>query len=67
MLFARTGHTGDERPLLKNTTMEKMKAILDYRTPIYESCADYTVDTNGKSVEEVADEIISVFALPRVK
>lgn len=47
--------------------MEKMKAILDYRTPIYESCADYTVDTNGKSVEEVADEIISVFALPRVK
>ncbi len=67
VLFARTGHTGDERPLLKNTTMEKMKAILDYRTPIYESCADYTVDTNGKSVEEVADEIISVFALPRVK
>ena len=67
MLFERTGHTGDDRPLLKNTTMEKMKAILDYRTPIYESCADYTVDTNGKSADEVAEEIVSVFSLPRVK
>ena len=67
VLFARTGHTGDDRPLLKNTTMEKMKSILDYRTPIYESCADHTVDTNGKSVDEVAEEIIRVFALPQVR
>ena len=67
VLFERTGHTGDDRPLLKNTTMEKMKAILDYRTPIYESCADYTVDTNGKSADGVAEEIVSVFSLPRVK
>ena len=65
VLFERTGHTGDERPLLKNTTFEKMKALLDVRTPIYESCADYTVDTNGKSAKEVAIEIIRAFGLPR--
>ena len=64
VLFARTGHTGEDRPLLKNTTFEKMKELLDYRTPIYESCADYTVDTNGKTVEEVAAEIVRVFGLP---
>ena len=59
-LFERTGHTSDERPLLKNTTFEKMKELLDYRTPIYESCADHTIDTNGKDVEAVAREICSV-------
>lgn len=63
-LFERTGHTGDERPLLKNTTFEKMKALLDHRTPIYAGCADYTVDTNGKSVDAVAREIVSVFGIP---
>ena len=67
VLFERTGHTGDERPLLKNTTFEKMKALLDVRTPIYESCADYTVDTNGKSAKEVAIEIIRAFGLPMRK
>ena len=66
VLFARTGHTGDERPLLKNTTFEKMRDLLDRRTPIYESCADYTVDTNGKGVDEVAREIVRVFELPTV-
>ena len=59
-LFERTGHTSDERPLLKNTTFEKMKELLDQRTPVYESCADYTVDTNGKDVEGVAREICAV-------
>lgn len=59
VLFERTGHTGDERPLLRDTTFEKMKQLLDYRTPIYEGCADITVDTDGKNVDEVAREVIS--------
>lgn len=62
-LFERTGHTGDERPLLKNTSFEKMKALLDMRTPRYESCADHTIDTNGMTVDEVAREILKLFAL----
>ncbi len=66
VLFERTGHTGDERPLLREITFEKMRDLLDYRTPIYESCADYTVDTNGKSIDEVAREIVRVFELPTI-
>ena len=64
VLFQRTGHTGDERPLLKNTSFEKMKALLDYRTPIYEGCADMTIDTNGLNVDEVAREILRVLEIP---
>ena len=64
MLFERTGHTSDDRPLLKNTTFDKMKELLDYRTPIYESCADHTIDTNGKDIEQVAREICAVCGIP---
>ena len=60
VLFERTGHTSDDRPLLKNTTFDKMKELLDYRSPIYESCADFTVDTNGKDIEAVAREVCAV-------
>ena len=60
VLFERTGHTSDDRPLLKNTTFDKMKELLDYRSPIYESCADFTVDTNGKYIEAVAREVCAV-------
>ena len=63
-LYERAGNTGDERPLLKNTSYDKMKDLLDARTPVYTGCADYTVDTNGKNIDEVAREIISVFGLP---
>lgn len=58
-LFARAGHTGDERPLLKNTSLEHMKALLDARTPVYSGCADFTVETDGKNVDEVAREVIA--------
>lgn len=64
VLFERTGHTSDDRPLLKNTTFDKMKELLDYRTPIYESCADHTIDTNGKDIEQVAREICAVCGIP---
>ena len=36
-----------------------MKALLDARTPVYVGCADVTVETDGKSVDEVAREVIS--------
>ena len=66
VLFERTGHTSDDRPLLKNTTFDKMKELLDYRTPIYESCADHTIDTNGKDIEQVAREICAVCGIPMI-
>jgi len=53
----------ETRPLLKNTgkTADTLKSLLDERTPIYEHTADHIVNTDGKSVREVAEEVLSLF------
>ena len=50
----------EDRPLLKagvGTLQDRIEKILKERTSIYEGVADFTVDTDGKSVETVATEI----------
>jgi shikimate kinase len=37
----------------------RIKALLDERTPIYESVATLVVDTDGRTPEEVADEVLA--------
>ena len=37
-----------------------MKALLDERTPVYESVAVATVDTDGRTPDEVADAVEEV-------
>jgi shikimate kinase len=49
---------GSARPLLLGNVRGRIKALLDERTPIYESVATETVDTDGRTPEEVADEIV---------
>ena len=53
----------ESRPLLKNTgkTAETLGSLLSERTPVYEHVADYIVDTDGRTVGEVAEEIIRLF------
>ena len=48
---------GSARPLLLGNVRSRIKALLDERTPIYESVAVVTVDTDGRPAEEVADEV----------
>jgi shikimate kinase len=48
---------GSSRPLLLGNIRSRIKALLDERTPIYESVADIAVDTDQRSPEDVADEI----------
>ncbi len=52
---------GDEtRPLLKSEDpLARIKELQDKRGKIYEEAADIIVDTDGKSPEEVANEIIA--------
>ena len=52
----------ESRPLLKDTgrTAETLGQLLSVRTPIYEHVADRIVDTDGKTVEEVAREILAL-------
>jgi shikimate kinase len=46
---------GVSRPLLLGNVRGTMKALLDERTPVYESVARAVVDTDGRPPAEVAD------------
>ncbi|MET1060913.1 MAG: shikimate kinase [Nocardioides sp.] len=45
------------RPLLFGNVRARIKTLLDERTPIYESVARFSVDTDGRTPQEVADEV----------
>jgi shikimate kinase len=51
---------GTSRPLLLGNVRGRIKALLDERTPIYESVARFTVDTDGRTPEDVAAEVARV-------
>ena len=53
---------GTSRPLLLGNVRSRIKALLDERTPIYESVADLVVDTDQRSPQDVADEIRKALA-----
>ncbi len=48
---------GTSRPLLLGNIRARIKALLDERTPIYEAVATETVDTDGRSAADVADQV----------
>lgn len=51
------------RPLLQAKTesiLERLDKLLQERSPIYERVADFTVDVDGKTPNEIAEEIIDV-------
>ncbi|MFC5495636.1 shikimate kinase [Nocardioides caricicola] len=48
---------GTSRPLLLGNVRGQIKALLDERTPIYESVATLVVDTDGRTPEDVAGDI----------
>lgn len=48
---------GVGRPLLLGNVRARIKALLDERLPVYRAVASVTVETDGKSAEEVADEV----------
>jgi shikimate kinase len=49
---------GSSRPLLLGNVRSRIKALLDERTPVYESVAAESVDTDGRTAEDVAAEIL---------
>ena len=51
---------GTSRPLLMGNVRARVKALLDERTPVYASVATHTVDTDGRTPDEVADEVESL-------
>jgi len=65
VVFLRVGLTdaaarvglGTSRPLLLGNVRGTMKALLDERTPVYESVATLVVDTDGRTPADIATEI----------
>jgi shikimate kinase len=53
---------GTSRPLLLGNVRGRIKALLDERTPVYEAVATLVVDTDGRTPEDVADEIVAALA-----
>jgi shikimate kinase len=47
------------RPLLIGNPRAQWKRLMDARRPVYEGLATSTVLTDGKSVEQVADEVLA--------
>lgn len=51
------------RPLLQTSTesiSDRLARLLKERTPVYEHVADYIVDVDGKTPEEIAKEIVAL-------
>ncbi|MHB1445592.1 MAG: shikimate kinase [Acidimicrobiales bacterium] len=55
-LAARVG-SGDGRPLLENDPEASLVRLDAVRRPLYEELADHTVDVDGLSVDQTADDI----------
>jgi shikimate kinase len=56
--FARTNR-GRERPMLENgDRREILESLLEQRDPLYREIADLVVETDGRKVHSVANEII---------
>jgi shikimate kinase len=63
--LART-RRGDQRPLLHNTDPRgTLERLMDQRAPLYEEVADLTVDTDGRRVDAVVEEIAGRLAAAR--
>jgi shikimate kinase len=48
------------RPLLLGNVRSTLSALLEQRTPLYEAVASAVVDTSGKSLRDVTDEVVRV-------
>lgn len=53
-------HLAAQRPLLDGGDRERITLLWESRIPVYEAVADYTVETDGKSPEEIISEILSI-------
>ena len=59
---ARTAK-GRERPLLENGDRRNiLEELLEKRDPLYREIADLVVDTDGRKVKSVADEIVELLS-----
>lgn len=49
-----------DRPLLLHNPRGQWQTLMEARRPIYESIANFTIDVNGKSQDEIIAEVLEV-------
>lgn len=52
------------RPLLLGNVRGTLMALLDERTPFYEEVATWSVDTDGRTADEVVDAVVAAVEAP---
>ena len=60
-LLERIGDDPNRPSLTGKSQREDMEAVLAERRPIYEQSADYIIDTEGRTPEEIAGAIIELW------
>jgi shikimate kinase len=50
----------DTRPLLRESS-RALEQLFDQRAPLYESCADHVIDTEGSDPEQVAAMVVAAW------
>jgi len=60
-LLKRIGNDSYRPSLTGKPLREDMEAVLAERSPIYERAADFIIETEDKTPEEVAEEIIKIY------
>lgn len=62
--LAADATTASRRPNLTSSSgRQEIAEVLAVRTPIYQACATLEVDTEGKTPERIADEIVGALQL----
>lgn len=68
-LHARLGHDprtpATRPPLTERAALDELRHLLVQRRPLYAALADHVVDTTGRSVAQVVDEVLGLLAWPR--
>ncbi len=59
-IYARVSRN-DNRPLLRDGGLEKIKSLMAERGPLYEKYADFSVDNSYMGVSRCADRVIALY------
>ena len=57
ILYERATKKREQRPLLKDITLNEFSTIYENRMNLYQECANITLNTENKSIYEIVEEI----------